>query len=499
MGASSEQIGAEESEPTEVALALATRSIRDARLNWHPQVHQHFDEDLYFVLLRFARPRDVAKAIDALMRDAGIQSYCGYTVFGWFDGLVRFWLTPQHWQRFLRVLSRHEGEIPENRHLKVATLRYLWSPNRDDPLMDPRGPGEEMIEAIERERKQVLEVAEQPGAPPTAAVAELEGKGLLLPKPREDWALFKVVTVLQLAGSAGDMGRVAAEISQALLSDPLFGGGSVYSGDGTLGSHLVRMTVRKYEDVLALTEKLDKCVANMPIRTMTLLIANPEPVESDNINNVRNITPAEHRTARLLNVDVDAIALLDPTSRAVLDQLTRELAESLAGSTEWFTAQGVLAACVTGDRRAIRQHLSFVLDFEFYFRSYVAIVLAECYSDGWEEAVVTEFPTIFRNLSEEDRHDPEKWPLGVAFRVLREAVAGHSLARARVLRELGEDWNSTVRDVLNLRNPFAHGRLLRSIDRLDDLSGEWGKQLTTLLRALPAYRALYHCVEGSME
>ena len=107
--------------------SLQSVGVGDPRINWHPLVHQRFDEDLYFVVFRLAQSTDVLSTLDDLVQEAGVNAYCSYVVFGHFDALLRAWLTPPHWQRLLRVVSRYRERIPEIRYLKAGGIRYLWS------------------------------------------------------------------------------------------------------------------------------------------------------------------------------------------------------------------------------------------------------------------------------------------------------------------------------------------------------------------------------------
>lgn len=79
--------------------------------------------------------------------------------------------------------------------------------------------------------------------------------------------------------------------------------------------------------------------------------------------------------------------------------------------------------------------------------------------------------------------------------VLRRLSERSPGARARISSDLGEEWSHSTRSVLNLRNPFAHGKLGADTNHLYELSGDWGKIVFDLLEALPVYAALYNRVE----
>ncbi len=155
------------------AVPLKTKDIGAARANWHPQVHQLLDEDLYFILFRFTRPRDISAELDELMAEAGIQNYSAYIIFGYFDGLLRVWLTPHRWQLLLRCIARRNPQISETRYLKVAALRYLWSRFGAYNLLEAGGPSEEFARTFEGNRPEIQLVARDPLGPPIEATTAL--------------------------------------------------------------------------------------------------------------------------------------------------------------------------------------------------------------------------------------------------------------------------------------------------------------------------------------
>lgn len=71
----------------------------------------------------------------------------------------------------------------------------------------------------------------------------------------------------------------------------------------------------------------------------------------------------------------------------------------LRSTSEWDTAKGVLRACIRDDRRLLRQHLSFVLDFEFYLRAYLRVVLEAELGSDWQTKLLSEFPVELKSLS----------------------------------------------------------------------------------------------------
>jgi hypothetical protein len=110
----------------------------DTPYNWHPAVHSvHFGETLYFVMIRLREPlhTPVATQIKHLLQTARIQYACSYPLFGWWDALVRVWLTPASYSRFARVLENSVNHNVANfRGFTTTNIRYLWSDSTKDLL-----------------------------------------------------------------------------------------------------------------------------------------------------------------------------------------------------------------------------------------------------------------------------------------------------------------------------------------------------------------------------
>jgi hypothetical protein len=477
----------------ESKLALATSDIGSARVNWHPHVHQRFDEDLYFILFHLAQPQNVADQLVSIFESANIFAHSLYVIFGYFDGLARVWLTPQQLRGVYRAIKQHENDILETRVLKVVGLRYFWANHGLESLLDATGPPPEVLKNITAEYSAIARVAGHPVEPSAEDVGSLLAQRLLLLKPAEIDANIKVFVLLQATGQ--QEANASFELARRMTERSQFAMSSLYSGEGSLASHLIRLTVVDYDHVLETTTAIHELISDLGFRPMTLLVANTGPAETDNLNNLYALTGSQHRTADLLGIDANDLTSLNQESRNVLDVLVDELTRSLANVPERETAQEVLKACIQNDRRLARQHLSFVLDFEQYFRDYVSELLQRELGSEWLQTIARLPENPLRNVSGEYRESIEQWPLGVVHNVLRDLTNEDPELRRQVLSDLGEDWSRHIRSVMNLRNPFAHGKLLQAVPQLNDLTGEWGASVTSLLRALPLYHALYKTTE----
>ncbi len=75
-------------------------------LLWHQKVHEHFNENLYYFVLRFkGYQRQYRDNIQEASISQGIVGICIYEVFGDFDILIRVWLTPSMLLAFTKILD----------------------------------------------------------------------------------------------------------------------------------------------------------------------------------------------------------------------------------------------------------------------------------------------------------------------------------------------------------------------------------------------------------
>src|ERR1700733_4392460 len=77
-------------------------------INWHPLVHTNtYRESLYFFLIRYREPHytPVASQLRRILAAAGVTHACEYTIFGYWDGLIRVWLSQSSHNRLLSLLE----------------------------------------------------------------------------------------------------------------------------------------------------------------------------------------------------------------------------------------------------------------------------------------------------------------------------------------------------------------------------------------------------------
>ena len=456
---------------------------------WSPDVHQYFDESLFYVLLRLGHARNVLDSVRALMREASIDHYSAYVVYGHFDALIRVWLTPHSWQALQSTINRGRQNGNRLLSLRATGVDYIW-PDTDATTMSFDLNAELSSERIASIMKHEISISQYAREQTPALLGELIDDKLLLEKPEEPGAQIKLFLVLQAVEAGLDISDSREQIRR-LVSD--FRGervSTLYSGAGDMGIHIIRATLKEYREVATFVHAVDRSLGTHPLRTMCLLVGGEEAIETDNVNNPFALTGTDRKLASLLGVSAGSLSNLSPIGRRRIDTVAHELWAELDDSPEWQTARSLLAAIVQNQPRVFRQHLSFLLDFEHYFKKYAESLATQRYGSEPLQMLEKRFPVVMRNVQRAD--DFESLTLGVVHGLLGAMAEDDSISNARLQSDLGEHWRSDVRRVLNLRNPFAHGNLApdsADISSIDD--EEWWAIADAILRALPMYKTLY--------
>jgi hypothetical protein len=461
--------------------------------NWHPAVHEeHFDEALYFVLVRLHEPlhQPVAEQIRKLLAGAGIEYACAYPLFGWWDALVRVWLTPTSYKRFIRALHdavKHksaEHNIEDYRGFATSEIRYFWSDVEGNLL----APGKEVRTAMASNKADIDRVASKPSSddPDILSLCErLVGEGLMFSRPPMPPGGVKFYTCLERTSTYMSPQREVERIQDAMRATAvgeeevsMIDRSSLYCGDGTLAAYMVRSVADSFDDVLTLAESFDRHLKETGLRPMTLLVANPDAVyESDSPNNHPHFNADDNQTIELLDLQRYVIAGMPAAERTELNALAVEACELT--KTEDALRQvllRILKATALNDHDEFRSALAFLLNFEPEFKKRLVREFFETFGEQWLVEI--------RNLclaSEEHRahaqremsRDLRKWTLGT-FRITARAVSSlNPQFRGRMVKELGEDWDQAAGDLLKLRNDLSHGRV-HEIDQLN----EYRKEIT---------------------
>lgn len=95
-------------------------------LLWHPKVHEHFNESLFYFALRFkGYRREYADTIKQDLISKGIVGICIYEIFGSYDLLIRAWLTTTMLAGFTTLLD-NTNALSYYQIFRVKKIRH-WA------------------------------------------------------------------------------------------------------------------------------------------------------------------------------------------------------------------------------------------------------------------------------------------------------------------------------------------------------------------------------------
>jgi hypothetical protein len=461
------------------AAALTTRPTH----NWHPAVHaKKYREHLYFYLVRFRDPHytPVAAQLRRILERAGVAHACEYTVYGFWDGLVRTWLTPASHTRLRTLFEAKENNIDRVRSLQAEHVHYLWR-GEEDLLKEDR-----KILSLMTKNANRIAGAVSGDLTDAESLAVLEEAGLLLRRPVTEPGSVKFYVVLEPAGELQPRSSQTRLVLSALRSAQMSERTSLYAGEGDLGPYLIRCVADTYGDVLSWTVALDKYLPDTHLRTMTLLIANEDARESDNVNDPMVISQSAEAAAQLLDLaDSDRILLasLQHEEQIALSRIVEQAFQAAEHPQVQSRLEDMLRASVRDDLEAFKQSLSFLVDIEFYLGVYLKRALGDVYGDNWHSLVPQELAQgdkDAKKVAQEMQKPIGTWTLGSYVFVALETAKISQIFASRLGRQLGTKWRDRLQSLHALRNDFSHGRLAQ-LQGLRNYSGQSGEMLLDVI------------------
>ena len=454
--------------------------------NWHPSVHTHrFEERLYFFLIRLREPahRPVADQVREVLELADLRYACEYAVFGHWDALIRVWLTRASYRRLVRVFERSDVNITEFRFFEANQIRYLWTDSDTDLLEDDK----EVLAAMAEHEDDIVAAVAQPET--SSIWATLRGAGLAFSRPSASDGSVKFYMALKRVGGDMPLDTEEQAVLRAIRDSNMADRASLYIGVGTIAEYLVRCVARTYSEVLDLSASLDISLHSTRLRPMTLLVANTDAPESDNVNDKQALSEADQTSLALLDRDNDdssalnaILVRLTQAERTALNELVRRAYELSQGDLVLRRKlNDMICACITNDHSALSSALAFLLDFEWFLGEYLKPAWAAIFGEDWVSRLLDDFRQCGLTREIEELGKPQKdWTLGSYVHMAIATSDFSELFESRLVRQLGPEWKTQMRLLLPLRNSFAHGRL-RKIQRLDVLTGESFKFLNELM------------------
>ena len=447
-----------------------------AGYNWHPAVHSEYEESLYFILIRLREPlhRPVADQIRGILDVADVHFACEYSIFGHWDALLRIWLTHGGYERLYRLLDKKDANNIDNFETFAATeIRYLWNGTDANLLSDDSIPA-----TLAGNKRHIDAAVRTPDIVDAKTWRKLKSAGLILDRhtPKRRTQSVKFYIALQRVADVPAKGELDA-VLDALKECKMTECSSLYVGKAWFAAYLVRCISPRYSDVLKFSRALDVALRRMPLRPMTLLIANVDARESDGVNDARSLSRRAEKTLELLNVedgpskftnlgshDWDALSELVDRAHELADDNVSMLSRLLAP----------LRACLKDDHDELAGALAFLADSESFLAEYVIDSWTSTLGKHWFNELQRHFnadPKLARSAEELKKDKDEEWTAGSYAHFARATASFCDLFDARLKRQLLPSWKQHMLQYAELRNKPAHGKL-RAMGHLDTFASD---------------------------
>ena len=462
--------------------------------NWHPQVHTHMGEELWFFLIRFKDPTvgAVEDQLRAVLNEAGIVHACRYTLYGFWDGLVRAWMTEAMTRRFLRLVKdrRVELGIDDVRPFEVTELHYLW---RGDPNLLESGPSIEKLNAFE----EAIEAVRGDASLLQPKVREdLIGNKLLIKRPPVSSTGVKLyVTLGHTASSSFTQDQEVEHMLRAIQAAGFAEHCSLYVGH-RFARFFLRCSAKDFDSAHELNEQLylqlrDLHKIGLALRPMTFMIINAS-AESDNLNCFGSLSRVDESTAERLELTAlgrRRFGTMSQPQRARYHELVLRI-DSLSLSDERLSPKltGFLRACIEEDIDGVNASCAFVFDFEWLFHQYMLRVWGSQYGSDW----ISELSTRIAALNPPGgvpgglQSSPAEWTFGAVHKFAELSGLADPDIQDALVRDLGADWHGRVKALVEIRNFAAHSKA-RRVAQLSNLSGQWGRQVEEIINSAEFY------------
>ena len=264
-----------------VHLRTSSQSLREPRYVWDPAVHEQWGEHCSYFLARFVETdsRSIESLLSQHLTRAKVSAFSIYVVFGYYDALIRTWLTPYKRTRLLEGLQDDADSLLE---FQVDRVNYTWS--------QPSVAGRARIETLVPTIRAVAAALETPhelagySDQVCDGIRDLEEQRLLHRYPGSDVPNpIKFFIALSRTANTPESGDTLTGLTG--IVDGLQGvhNVSIYAGRG-FASYLIKGVTEHLGTVLQCADAVASHAKGLHLRPMTLMVANNDAFESDTVD-----------------------------------------------------------------------------------------------------------------------------------------------------------------------------------------------------------------------
>jgi hypothetical protein len=252
-----------------------------------------------------------------------------------------------------------------------------------------------------------------------------------------------------------------------------------------------------YEDTLDIVQHLQDLAANLRLQAWTLVAADyGARSEGETIDALQSVFPRELEPFVVSRADASLvrreIKSLERRQRAALIDIHNEAKEQLT-TPEFERFAEVLERSIVGDRKTLNQTLSFLTSIEGDLRYVLPRLLPRHLGASWYSDVIRMWSQFADagdaetvSLSDYDKRlakSIDDWSLYQLMIILNRVLKDRPLLEVELEGYLAPDWRKSIRRIVDLRNDYAHSKLVEAT-RTRDYQGQWGARLRDLMLAI---------------
>ncbi len=455
----------------------------DRFLVWNPGVHHLYGEDLHFFLIR-ARffGADFRQWVETTLQACGIRGYCIYQVFGDYDVLVRAWLTRAKHERFQTRLDENP-QISNVAEFRSNEIRYLWANRAVTRTQEEEQKriGQAVLDHGGRAKLTTFQA--NPDADPGLLVKLKESRLLLdyrgadVGSPRQPvgvkfFCFFDVAAAIDLTSVGGELQKYISEQAVAITMP------SLYLGMGTGCGPLLLKGIAP--DVYGVSDIVLRLLRGWPyigLVSKTYIVCAPDWKESDEVDFSLTRDPEIlGRYQYVLRVDPSVLDSLDPITRQRFESKFEELSSTgvFDEQPDYSLLRAAFTALAYNSPRVLQHELYSIIEIEAALRDYMARFLFDRHGEDWPR---NSLPDLAKKAEvEPPDKSPSRYTMHEAVKVLGVA---NSIANHIVSDAFGDRWEETLKELGQLRNDWAHGRVTGKLLE----AGNWEHLVDLLLRA----------------
>lgn len=478
-----------------------------SHLIWAPEVHRYFGEVCVFRLISTSDARlapTLFSRVGAVAENAGISSYCSYSVFGLHDAFVRMWATDEAHLAFLSGLEA-SAEIDDLREFRIDRIHYSFQETHplENEIADR--DTQAIIARVARQLRQNEELLLQDRE-------RLLKSGILLEVPAATG--LKTYLLLQARNLRMNLGELEFDAVRRAVSNVGLEAVSIYRCTTHWANFLVKgVAPNGFNSLREVSAKIVSDLATLSMKTWTLPIPPAEGIhEFDGLDAAEAPEMMTQRRfiSRMIEHQLpDARRRffdLDLGARERLLRIFTEFDDKLERGPAETYFEAFFEANLLKDEVLLATSLSFMTQIEPLLRRLIPPMLNETLGADWESLMKAEFERRSNQAADKDEseiapgsprskqfwlQEMQNWTLANLTGYLQIAGKMEPEVEKRIDNELFfPGWRTNIRTLIKARNDHAHGTIESEIINFAIDTDVWENNVRAVFTAAQYYSSL---------